>query len=71
MKSEAPRAEDEKNPDPGQVTNKKYEDRLKKYPSGYDAQFVIELKGGTLDSLNIKNGDKVKLDVVKLKQMAK
>jgi uncharacterized protein len=71
MKAESPRTEDEKKLDPATGSNKAYEDRLKKYSSGYDAQFVIELKGGTLDQLNIKKGDKISLDVVKLKQRAK
>ncbi len=48
-----------------------YEDRLTKYPSGYDTQFVIELKGNTLDALNLKKNDKIRLDIPKLKKMAK
>jgi uncharacterized membrane protein (UPF0127 family) len=48
-----------------------YEARLTKYPSGYDTQFVIELKGNTLDSLNLKKNDKIRLDIPKLKKMAK
>jgi uncharacterized membrane protein (UPF0127 family) len=48
-----------------------YEARLMKYPSGYDTQFVIELKGNTLDALDLKKNDKIKLDIPKLKKMAK
>jgi uncharacterized protein len=71
MKPEDPRTEEEKVPTPGKTTNDHYEDRLKKYSSEFDAQFVIELKGDTLDTLNIKKGDKIPLDVAKLKQRAK
>jgi len=70
MTPETPRGEDEKALD-GTGTNKKYEDRLKKYPSEYDTQYVIELKGGTLDGLNLKKRDKISLDLMKLKKMAK
>jgi uncharacterized membrane protein (UPF0127 family) len=48
-----------------------YEARLTKYPSGYDTQFVIELKGNTLDALKLQKFDKIKLDIPKLKKMAK
>lgn len=70
MTAEEPRRADEpKNEqDP---TLDKYESRLKRYGSKYDAQFVIELKGDTLDSLKIKEGDQVKLDTVGLKKRAK
>ena len=52
-------------------TNDAYEKRLKRYPSGFASQFVIELKGNTLDRLKIAKGDKVDLDVVGLKARAK
>jgi len=55
---------------PEQWSNQKYEDRLKRYPSRYDAQFVIELRGNTLDSLKIKEGDQIKLDLAGLKKRA-
>lgn len=48
-----------------------YEDRLMKYPSGYDTQYVIELKGNTLDGLKLKKSDKIRLDITRLKKMAK
>lgn len=48
-----------------------YEQRLKLYPSRYSAQFVVELRGGTLDVLDVKEGDKVKLDTAGLKTRAK
>lgn len=75
MKIEPPRTEAEKKLDPptdrqGKAhpeaprwmwSNDAYEDRLKKYTSKFDSQFVIELKGDTLDTLKIKEGDKVEL----------
>jgi uncharacterized membrane protein (UPF0127 family) len=71
MTAEKPRGEGETVNDPATGVNQKYEDRLKKYPSEYDTQYVIELKGGTLDGLNLKKRDKVALDLMKLKKMAK
>lgn len=52
-------------------TNDEYEDRLKKYPSGFAAQFVIELKGATLDTIKVSKGDKVELDIEALKKRVK
>lgn len=46
---------------PGE-TNMKYEERLKRYSSKYDAQYVIELKGNTLDGLKLKEGQQIKVD---------
>lgn len=54
---------------PGQLD--KYEQRLKKYPSRYPAQFVIELAGDTLERLEIKEGDLIELDLDGLKKRAK
>jgi uncharacterized membrane protein (UPF0127 family) len=71
MTPEPPRTEDEKVMDPATGTNTHYEDRLKKYPSRFDAQFVIEVAGGTLKTLPLKAGDKVDLDVKALKRRAK
>jgi uncharacterized membrane protein (UPF0127 family) len=39
-----------------------YENRLKRYSSRFDAQYAIELKGGTLTGLSIKQGDQIDLD---------
>lgn len=39
-----------------------YEARLKKYPSRYNAQYAIELLGGTLERLDIAEGDRIDLD---------
>lgn len=70
MKVEEPRRadepEDKQNPE-----NDKYEQRLKRYGSKYASQFVIELAGDTLDTLEVKEGDKIKLDTVALKKRAK
>ena len=77
MKAEAVRDEDEKplSGPPGTPdwakTNDKYEDRLKRYSSKFPSQFVIELKGGTIARLGIKNGDKIALDPQNLKKRAK
>lgn len=48
-----------------------YEERLTKYPSGFPAQFVIELAGGTLERLGLADGDPIKLDTEGLKARAK
>ena len=48
-----------------------YNARLKKYSSRFPAQFVIELKGGTLPSLNLNQGDQIKLDTERLKREAR
>jgi uncharacterized membrane protein (UPF0127 family) len=39
-----------------------YESRLKRYSSRFDAKYAIELKGGTLPSLNLKQGDQINID---------
>jgi uncharacterized membrane protein (UPF0127 family) len=69
MKPVEPRGADEGQP--GEV-NQKYEERLSKngYSSRFPTQFVIELKGGTLPSLNLKDGDKIELPLAALKSRA-
>jgi uncharacterized protein len=69
MKPLDPRGPDEGQP--GEV-NEKYETRLSKngYPSRFPTQLVIELKGGTIPSLNLKEGDKIDLPVAALKARA-
>lgn len=52
-------------------TDEAYNRRLKLYPSGFGAQFAIELKGNTLDELKVKEGDQIKLDLANLKALAK
>jgi uncharacterized protein len=68
MKPEAPRGPDEGKPG---EPNQKYEDRLKRYSSRYPAQFAIEIKGGTLPRLKLKEGDKVDLPLESLKARAR
>jgi len=63
MVAEAPRAEGE--------SEQVYLNRLRRYPSGKPAQFVIELKAGTIDRLGIVPGTKVTLDAKALKELAK
>src|ERR1043165_2701814 len=71
MKAEAPRSEDEKKlsppyarAEPWTWVNNKYEDRSEEHTSKFAAQFVIELKGDTLDELKVKEGDQVAVDPV-------
>lgn len=75
MKAEKPRTEEEKKLDKSGM-NEAYENRLARYSSRFSAQFAIELKGGTLEKLKkegheIKNGDKIKLDLAELKKKVK
>ena len=46
-----------------------YERRLKRYPSGRSAQFIIELKPGSIDRLELKVGQTIELDLPKLRQI--
>jgi uncharacterized protein len=90
MKAEAARGEGEKEnvlPFAGAPawtgTNEKYESRLKKYSSRYDAIIAIELAAGTLnidgkeqdaksDAITLKVGQKIEgLDIPALKKLAK
>ena len=78
MKKEEPRTEEEKVLSPPYPnapkelwSNAHYEDRLKKYDSRFPMQFAIELKGGTIPGLNIKEGEKIDLPVAALKKLAK
>ncbi len=41
---------------------RQYEDRLKRYSSRFDAQYAIELKGGTLEKLTVKPGELIEVD---------
>lgn len=78
MKPERPRGEDEKELNPITQTNSKYENRLRKYSSRFDAIIAIELKGGTLNidgsnpgGVELKVGQKLDLDVQALRKLAK
>ncbi|QQS10176.1 MAG: DUF192 domain-containing protein [Phycisphaerales bacterium] len=87
MQPETERSEEEKvlTAPPGvpdwAKTNDAYEERLKQYSSKFPAQFVIELKGNTLDigedpdkgknkRLKVKPGDKIELPAADLKKWA-
>lgn len=50
---------------------KKYEDRLTRYSSKFPSQFVIELKGHTLDTLKVSPGDQIVMDWEALRKRAK
>ena len=62
MTTEAPRRDDE--------TEFTYEARLPGYPSGYAAQYVIELAPGTINELGLKRGEKLPLDLERFKKIA-
>ena len=42
--------------------NPAYEDKLIKYSSKFAAQYVIELKGGTIAPMGLKEGQKIEID---------
>lgn len=77
MPKEPPRAEDEGEVgdwDPRKPANRRYESRLKRYSSRGAAQFVIEIAGGELERLKkrgLKVGQKIELDVARLKALAR
>jgi len=48
-------------------SSSEYERRLKKYSSRYPAQFAIEIRGGVLETMSYKPGDKIELDLDYLK----
>jgi len=45
-----------------------YDMRLKKYSSRYPCRLVVEVAGGTLRKLGVKEGDKMELDIEGLKR---
>ncbi len=63
MPIEAPRAEDE--------TLTDYERRLKRYPSRFNAKYVIEIAGGKLETMNLKEGQLIKLDTEYLESIVR
>jgi hypothetical protein len=69
MKAEPPRGQDEGKD--GDMTNTKYENRLKQYDSRFATTFVIELKAGTIKKLGVKENDVIEFDRDALKRMAK
>ena len=52
-------------------TDNAYNARLKRYSSRFSAQFVIELQGGMLSQIAVEPGDRIDIDVERLKEMAK
>jgi len=52
-------------------SDRQYENRLKRYPSRFAAQFAIELAGGKLEELGLEVGEKVEMDIAGLKARAK
>lgn len=48
-----------------------YNDRLKRYSSRFAAQFAVELKGGTLATMRVREGDLLDFDVAGLKARAR
>lgn len=62
MQPEAPQGAEE--------SRSAYESRLKRYSSRFPCRVVVEVAGGTLRSLGVKEGDKMKLDIEGLKRRA-
>lgn len=62
MKPEPPRDVSKGEGTPADPNNVTYNARLKQYSSRFPAQFVIELAGGTLKTLNVKEGDLVQFE---------
>jgi uncharacterized membrane protein (UPF0127 family) len=63
MKAEPPRGADE--------TEAAYEWRLKSYRSRRPAQFVVELKAGSIERLKLQRGQTIELDYSRLRKMAR
>ena len=63
MKAEPPKHQNESTP--------AYERRLRRYPSRGRAQFVIELKAGSIALLELEKGQTIELDLPRLKKLAK
>lgn len=63
MKAEPPRSPNE--------SEAEYDRRMPRYSSGYPAQFAIELKAGTIERLRIRVDDRIRLDLDRLKAMAR
>ncbi|CAN5837230.1 hypothetical protein BH11PLA1_BH11PLA1_18670 [soil metagenome] len=47
---------------PAEAGNPQYNARLKQYTSRFPAQFVVELAGGTLKTVNVKDGDLIEFN---------
>lgn len=68
MTPEAVRGADEAEGTPG---GDAYNARLKRYPSRFATQLVVEVKDGTIQKLGVKEGDLVQLRADELKKLAK
>jgi uncharacterized membrane protein (UPF0127 family) len=68
MTPEAPRGADEAEGTPG---GDAYNAKLKRYPSRFATQLVVELQGGMIPKLGVKEGDLVQLKAEELKKLAK
>lgn len=71
MQPEEPRRADEPKPADPRASRDLYEDRLKKYGSNFAAQFAVELAGGRIKELGVKEGDRLTFDIDGLKRRAK
>ncbi|MFN8816398.1 MAG: DUF192 domain-containing protein [bacterium] len=71
MKPEPPRDPAKGEGTPADANNPIYNARLKQYSSRFPSQFVIELAGGTIKTLGVKDGDLVQLDIKALKKRAR
>ena len=47
-----------------------YEERLPRYSSGFPAQFAIELAPGMFKKLGVRKGDRLTIDLPRMKQIA-
>lgn len=62
MKAEPPKTNDE--------SQAAYEARMKRYSSRRAAQFAIELKAGSIERLVLKTGQRITLEIERLKKLA-
>jgi hypothetical protein len=56
---------------PGRAVMGTYEQRLKTYSSRFNARYVIEIRGGMLETLDLQTGQQVKLDTEKLQSLVR
>lgn len=69
MPAEPPRGEGEG--EVGDFFNRAYHDRLPQYSSKFGSKYAIELKGGTLETLNVQPGELIELDTERLARVTK
>lgn len=69
MVPEEPRRPNESINDP--VGDAAYNARLHRYPSRFPTSLVVELRGGMIKELGLKNGDKLTFDIEGLKKRAR